>query len=598
MLALLRRRRRLAWVLLLSRALGLAPFAPAPVRRPAEAAAPAPKPGSPEYYRTYSGTPGRGAFLEADWRGAWVSVDQRAQGAHAITTVHGEIPQSLIGGKLVRCGPANFERGGRRYEHVLDGDGFVLSIDFETPTSGRFQGRFVETRQFLAEEKAEAIIFRNTFGTQRGGGWLANAGDVKLKNVANTNVVAWGKKVLALWEAGVPHELDASTLETLGEWDPQKSEPGTFEGGGEMRGVTIDGGMVDGALDLARCFTAHPHVDPSAKRLVTFTWAQQPMLGEMRLEFVEHDSAWVEQQRVQHSMPGCTMAPHDFAITPSWHVFFENRMTMDLAQFIVGNKGPAQVLMMEPAKPCRLHLVRRDGSRAAVVVDVGPFFCIHTGVAYEDVDSAGRHRIVVMSSGWDLATGGSAEPRPFLGAWGGEMPNFDVIPPTWLFRTIVDAETGKLLSHRVLPAALEHCIEHPHVDPLREGAATAAAGGAGRAPPRYIYASLCNDVGLSSPPLGYARFDVRTQAVKTWYPETRTFCEELVVVPKDADADAALEDKAQVWLLGLTYSADKQTTSLIILDGADLESGPVCELLLPAVIPHGIHGSFQDARDK
>lgn len=32
------------------------------------------------------------------------------------------------------------------------------------------------------------------------GGFIANAFDLYLKNPANTNVVEWGKRLLALWE--------------------------------------------------------------------------------------------------------------------------------------------------------------------------------------------------------------------------------------------------------------------------------------------------------------------------------------------------------------------------------------------------------------
>ena len=57
-------------------------------------------------------------------------------------------------------------------------------------------------RELIHEEKASAIRYRNTFGTQRVGGFIANAFDLYLKNPANTNVVEWGKRLLALWEVG------------------------------------------------------------------------------------------------------------------------------------------------------------------------------------------------------------------------------------------------------------------------------------------------------------------------------------------------------------------------------------------------------------
>ena len=42
---------------------------------------------------------------------------------------------------------------------------------------------------------------------QRAGGALTNAFDLKLKNPANTNVLAWGNRLFALWE--VQHSIES-----------------------------------------------------------------------------------------------------------------------------------------------------------------------------------------------------------------------------------------------------------------------------------------------------------------------------------------------------------------------------------------------------
>lgn len=46
-----------------------------------------------------------------------------------------------------------------------------------------------QNSELVAEEYADRILFRSTFGTARAGGPLANAFDFRLKNPANTNVV-------------------------------------------------------------------------------------------------------------------------------------------------------------------------------------------------------------------------------------------------------------------------------------------------------------------------------------------------------------------------------------------------------------------------
>jgi len=129
------------------------------------------------------------------------------------------VPASLSGGVLYRNGPARFERGGEAYNHMLDGDGYCLRFEFTAGGGVQFRSRFVRTQDFNHEEAADEVVYRGTFGTMRSGGPLANALDLHQKNLANTNIMAWGGKVYALYDAGRPVELDPETLDTLGEDD-------------------------------------------------------------------------------------------------------------------------------------------------------------------------------------------------------------------------------------------------------------------------------------------------------------------------------------------------------------------------------------------
>ena len=167
--------------------------------------------------------------IRAGWEKSFVSVAGEYE--YEISEIEGTIPADLKG-SLWRNGPGNFERGGQRFEHVLDGDGYLGRISIDG-SSGRasFKGRFVRTADFEEEEAADAILKRNTFGTQpEGGGVLANAGRLALKNVANTNVITLGGKVLALWEAGMPQRVVPSTMDC--------------EGNDDMGGSLLEGGLV------------------------------------------------------------------------------------------------------------------------------------------------------------------------------------------------------------------------------------------------------------------------------------------------------------------------------------------------------------------
>lgn len=514
---------------------------------------------------------GTGKFDMNDWKWCYTSNVDLASTAYRCDDIEGKVPADLCG-TLFRNGPANFERGGRRYEHTLDGDGFVASFKFGEDGTVDYRGKFVETEYFVKEQEADKVLFRNTFGTQRDGGILANVLDVKLKNVANTNAVSFGDRLFALWEAGKPYELDPATLETVPD-----SSGAPFEGLGKsdsMRGVTIDnGGIIDQVANVGRAFTAHPH-QTDDDTLAAFSWAQEPVSKTMTLQFSEYDKEWNVKNTVPYEMKDCPLAPHDFAFSKDYYGFFENSMSFDISQFLMGAKGPAQILMQNLEKPCKLHFVPR-GSKDAIQVDVPDFFCIHCSAQMVENEQDGT--LKVFSSGWDLRNERyfpkGAKEVPFLGSWGGEYPNFDVIPPSTLFRTTVDMATGDLLDHSAVIPGLY--FEHPHTDPRD---------------PTVIYGPCSNVVGLSTAPSGYCRIDTKTNEINTWWSEARVFTEEVVVVPKRDEKTKELRDGC--WLLGVLHDAERKRSSLAIVDGDDIERGPICRIHLKHPLAYSLHGTF------
>src|SRR4028118_794772 len=152
------------------------------------------------------------SYDRADWQRGYES--QPNEFDYWIDDIEGEIPAGLQG-TFFRNGPGLLEVNGQRIHHPFDGDGMICAIAI---SEGRahFRNRFVHTEGYLAEQKAGKILHRGVFGTQKPGGWLANIFDVKLKSIANTNIIYWGEKLVALWEAAAPYRLDPRTLETLG----------------------------------------------------------------------------------------------------------------------------------------------------------------------------------------------------------------------------------------------------------------------------------------------------------------------------------------------------------------------------------------------
>lgn len=70
--------------------------------------------------------------------------------------------------------------------------------------------------RYKSEVSQQKVLFRGSFGTQRPGGARHNAFDIFMKNAANTSIVYWGGRLLALFEAAQPTAMDPYTLQTLG----------------------------------------------------------------------------------------------------------------------------------------------------------------------------------------------------------------------------------------------------------------------------------------------------------------------------------------------------------------------------------------------
>ena len=81
-----------------------------------------------------------------------------------------------------------------------------------------FANRFVRTKGFVEEQQAGRLLYRGAFSVGNPtGGFFYNPFDFSIKGVANTGVVHWGDKVLALHERDLPYELSTPGLETVGQ---------------------------------------------------------------------------------------------------------------------------------------------------------------------------------------------------------------------------------------------------------------------------------------------------------------------------------------------------------------------------------------------
>ena len=202
------------------------------------------------------------AWTAEDWALAFKGSEYEYD--YPVEQVQGSIPMDLEG-TLFKVGPANFKRGETEYLHWLDGDGAVVALSMR---GGRahVRMRFVRTSAFCEEEEECQVLYRGTFGTNKEGGWSNNILDVNTKNTANTAVVAWGGKLLALWEAGLPHLLDMDDLSTKSAFDFKESACRQLREGAAPSSTGF--GVLDDMLDgmFGDAVGAHTRIDPHTNR--------------------------------------------------------------------------------------------------------------------------------------------------------------------------------------------------------------------------------------------------------------------------------------------------------------------------------------------
>lgn len=473
------------------------------------------------------------SYARQDWQKGYESVKEELN--YWIDDVEGQIPPELHG-TLFRNGPGLLEVNGQRIHHPFDGDGMISAIAFDNGRA-HFRNRFVRTTAYLEEQKAGKILYRGVFGTQKPGGWLANAFDLRLKNIANTNIIYWGGKLLALWEAADPHRLDPYTLETLGK------------------------DSLNGVLSNGEAFAAHPRLDPSCEQdggapcLVNFSI--KPGLSST-ITIFELDPAGLVVRRHAHSVPGFAFI-HDFAITPNYCIFFQNPIAFNPLPFVLGLRGAGECIKFQPNQPTRIIVIPRRQEESVQILETQSGFVFHHANAFEQDDE-----VVIDSICYE------SFPEVEPGSDFREV-DFDALQPGHLWRFHLNLK-DKTVSRELIEY---RCCEFPSIHQERVGR-----------PYRYIYMGAAHTNTGNAPLQAILKIDLESGERQLWSTAPRGFVSEPIIVSRSNSS----EDDG--WVLTVVYDAAHHRSDVVILDARDLNQGPIARLHLKHHIPYGLHGSF------
>lgn len=487
------------------------------------------------------------------WRDGFATIQKEN-----VQILDGALPADLEG-TYFRNGFGKFEIGktsrqeGLKILHPFDADGLVAAVTMKDG-KGTYRHSFVRTKGFKKESKTREMSGRGTFGNHKPRGLFGNFLSIGLKNVANTNIMYWGDRLLALWEGGLPYKLEPDSLRTTAEY--------TFKG----------------LLKKGDTFTAHPRVDANTNRLVGFS-SKRDTPKESSITVYEFDQGLNPVSQRTFTVPG-TAFFHDFVVTKNYYVFNAPPLKFDPLPFALGLKAPAQCLEYVTGQPSMLYLVPRDRS-PIMKIAVDPHFNFHFANAYEDDKSGELIFDVVWADRMELGVAGS-DTVPIWDTvdFGKEVP-FSTLKRYTLTPTSEKDENGQPKwshkSNKLSSKGMDFTSVNPQVSCKKH---------------RYIYASYGRDPTQASPPQGLIKLDVESGTEQTWIGEPDEFLGEAIFAPRKNTPAGAAEDDGYV----LSYLSDwtKNKSEFVVFDAKDIAKGPVYRCPLAVPLPHGLHGTYAD----
>ncbi|KAF4439639.1 isoeugenol monooxygenase [Fusarium acutatum] len=480
----------------------------------------------------------------ADLRGS--NQPCRLEGEVADLIVLGEIPHQIDGtfyrvmtDPFVPPHPQNVP---------LDGDGHISAFRFQ---NGRvdMKMRYIETERLRLERHAGKALFglyRNPFTHHP-------CVRAAVDSTANTNLVLWADRFLALKEGGLPYEVDPHTLDTLG-YDPF--------GQGKIK---------------AKTFTAHPKVDPYTDELVVYGYEATGLASTDIIIYaldrhgIRHDEQWIKS-------PWC--APiHDCALTPNWLILilwpFEasiDRMRKGGHHWAWSYERPATFIVVPRRKSTPLPPSWKPGEYR--IYQDRNCMLIHIGAAWES--SNGDELFFETSRVLDNAL-------PFFPSDDGRLPSFDAKADYVRYKLDLNQPTGSKVDDPEV--VLDLPAEFPRIDERfttqQSDVVFLNVLTPGQQPVEqhsYIYHELD----------GLAMCCRSTAKTDFFYAGHGSLVQEPIFIPRSEDAQ-----DGDGWVMCMVERKLENRNDLVILDTRTFEK-PIAIVQLPFHVKTQVHGNWID----
>lgn len=449
-----------------------------------------------------------------------------------LVVVEGELPEALAG-TLYRNGPNPMFPPLGKSHHWFLGEGMVHAVRVEGGKAS-YRNRWVHTEQYQAQRAAG----RRLVSTQFGEAPVPGTENIK-RNVANTNVVWHGGKLLAIDEGNSPVAMDGDTLETAGSW--------TF------------GGKYEGPM------TAHPKLDPKTGEMLFFGYmAAGPGTPDISFQVVDAGGRLTRSEMFK--APYASMV-HDFITTDEHVIFPIFPATIDVERIM--NGGPT--IAWDPSVGTRIGIMARDASVDTIRWFEGEACYVYHPMNAYTSHEGGRTRVIADVMKYARV--------PLFPNADGSRPAAGLSDePATLVRWTFDLDgNSNTYSEQQLSGVKG---EFPRLDERFTGLEYRHG----------FYASISGERAQGDPFDTLVHIDLKTGRHREYAPGAGKYVIEPVFAPRHPHAD-----EGDGWLLSLVYDKARNLSDFVVLDTDDIAKGPTARVELPTRVPFGFHGNWRGA---
>lgn len=298
---------------------------------------------------------------------------------------------------------------------------------------------------------------------------------------------------------------------------------------------------------VTRAFSAHPRRVASLATTFNFGMRYGKVTSLDLFAFPDAGPARTLGQ-VELRWPGLV---HDFVATETHLVFVVCPVELVLWRAVLGIGGFAKLFQWKPSLGGELLVVPLAEPDRVQRIACEPFWVWHFANGFR----RGDQLVLDLCRYADFSTlDAIAKPKQLMA------------PPVYQ-RAVIDLARGQLRQETELDGFAEFPRVHPQV---------------GGAEHRHAWIRWSPDGDRQA----IARVEIDGGARSVWQPEPELELGEPIVVPRDH------HDEASAWVLVLCHDDRRDRSCVAVLDGRDVEAGPIARLWFEQTIPLTFHGAW------